>query len=338
MKKSVVVALHLGFWMVYVFLLVAFSVLQFQSQTMDLNRIIGSIFWPIFGSLLNFYAFYFYVVPDFLIKRKTVLFVVIGLTSCLAATVLTILLSHFTAFERIGLVSIGDPMFILLLGFIGILSTLIKGFITWYSEMRLKEELAKKNLESQLSLLKAQINPHFLFNTLNNIDVLIEKDAKAASEYLKKLSDILRFMLYETPSERVLLQKELEYIVKYVELQKLRTRNNHFVDLSIRGNSGELRIAPMIFIPFIENAFKHSSNKRIENAIDIKIDINDNVVLFTCNNVFDELMPLNRNSGGLGIDLLRQRLNLLYNKKHELSINNDNHVFRVSLRLLVNDN
>ncbi len=338
MKNSVVLALHLGFWMVYVFLLMAVSVLQNQSQALGSSTIIGSVFWPLFGALLNFYSFYFIVVPDFLFKRRTGLFIVIGIASCLIAAGLTILLSHFTAFERIGLVSIGDPMFIILMGFIGVLSTLIKGFIAWYSELRLKEELAKKNLETQLNLIKAQINPHFLFNTINNIDILIEKDAKAASDYLKKLSDIMRFMLYETTSESVLLLKELEYIEKYVELQKLRTKNTRFVDLSIRGNAGELKIAPMIFIPFIENAFKHSSNKKIENAIEIKLDIIDNEVLFTCNNVFDRTTFLDRNKCGLGIDLLRQRLNLLYQNNHDLSINKNNHVFMVSLKLILNDN
>ncbi len=117
---------------------------------------------------------------------------------------------------------------ILLLGVIafanGVLALVIRGFITFYGEIRLKEDLKRQNAELELALIKSQISPHFLFNTLNNIDVLIEKDAFArASSYLNKLSDILRFMLYETKTDRISIGEELRYIREYIELQMIRT-------------------------------------------------------------------------------------------------------------------
>ncbi len=119
----------------------------------------------------------------------------------------------------------------------------------------------------ELALVKSQINPHFLFNTINNIDVLISKDAERASAYLNKLSDIMRFMLYETKPAKIPLPKELTYIEKFIELQKIRTTNEHYVNYSIKGDTANFMIPPMLLISFIENAFKYADNKKVENAI-----------------------------------------------------------------------
>jgi LytS/YehU family sensor histidine kinase len=217
--------------------------------------------------------------------------------------------------------------------FAGIVGCLFKGFISWYSEIRFKEQLVQKNLQSELALLKAQINPHFLFNTINNIDVLIEKEPKAASLYLKQLSDIMRFMLNDAPSEYIPLSKELEYIKKYIELQKIRTSNDKYVNLNIIGASEKLMVAPAIFIPFIENAFKHSTNKKIENAINITIEIIGNDLSFRCINFFDNSNTFEQEKSGLGIDLIKQRLQLLYKDQHELNIIKTDNRFEVTLKI-----
>lgn len=146
----------------------------------------------------------------------------------------------------------------------------MKGFITWYNDIKTKVELTKKNYEMEIALMKAQINPHFLFNTINNIDGLIQEDSDKASEYLNKLSDIMRFMLYETKTEKIYLAKELAYIGKYIELQKIGTSNPGYVKYEVQGEPANLLVEPMLFIPFIENAFKHTDDKRVENAIKIR--------------------------------------------------------------------
>lgn len=215
----------------------------------------------------------------------------------------------------------------------GLAALILKGFITYVKEIKLKEELKQKNHETEMALIKSQLDPHFLFNTLNNIDVLILKDANEASNYLNKLSDILRFMLYETKIDAILLRKEIEYIEKYIELQKIRTANANYVSLQIIGNSANITIAPMIFIPFIENAFKHSSNKKIGNAITVQLHINEKNIIFVCENKFDPNRKLMQQSNGLGNDLIKKRLNLIYPEQHILELNKEINLYTVKLTI-----
>lgn len=213
-----------------------------------------------------------------------------------------------------------------------------KGFVTWAVEIKYKQRLEKNNLESNLALLKARINPHFLFNTLNNIDVLIEKDPMVASTYLKKLSDILRFTLYESPSATIPLSKEADYITQYIELQQIRTNNADFAKFSFEPGSHDLQVAPMLFIPFIENAFKYCTNKKIINAIVISIGTNKNQVTFSCSNAYDAAaMVTYEESSGLGLELIKSRLELLYPKNYQLNINKSTDRFNVDLTITLHD-
>ncbi len=225
----------------------------------------------------------------------------------------------------------------LLISFIGlvngIMGLVMKGFITWYNDIKIKTELNKKNYEMELALMKAQINPHFLFNTINNIDVLIQKDATKASEYLNKLSDIMRFMLYETKTEKIALEKELSYIKKYVELQKIRTTNHNYVKFEVKGSAGDLLIEPMLFIPFIENAFKHAENKKVENAIKISFIIEKDKIKFECENAYSLDTQLKPENSGLGNELIQRRLVLLYPNRHTFEVVNKNGTYKVNLLL-----
>jgi two-component system LytT family sensor kinase len=169
-----------------------------------------------------------------------------------------------------------------------------------------------------------------LFNTINNIDILIEKDPKTASSYLNKLSEMMRFMLYETKTETISLESEVKYIEKYVELQKIRTSNPDFVKMSIKGNANGKKIVPMLFIPFIENAFKHVSNKKTENAIEIHLEIANNKIEFECSNWYSTTVG---KTDGIGNELIQKRLNLLYPNKHVLQIVKSQDRYTVKLTL-----
>lgn len=226
-------------------------------------------------------------------------------------------------------------IFLLPILYFNLFGFLFKTFIEWIKDRRIKAELEKDKVTSQLELLKSQINPHFLFNTLNNIDVLILDEPKRASDYLKKLSEILRFMLYETNTERVPLSKEIEYIKKYVELQKVRTLNNKFVELEIVGEMEEKFIAPMIFIHFVENAFKYATNKKIENAISIRLDISDNKVSFLCKNHINSSDVTTQDNNGLGFNLIKQRLDLIYGMDYNLNVNTEDNWYIVNLEILL---
>lgn len=215
--------------------------------------------------------------------------------------------------------------------------SLFRTFFEWIKDRKIKAELEKDKIASQLELLKSQINPHFLFNSLNNIDVLIQDEPQKASEYLKKLSEILRFMLYESNTDKIPLIEEIEYIRKYIDLQKIRTSNDNFVKFEISGNASGKYIAPMIFIHFIENAFKYSINKKIENAINIRFDISENQISFFCKNHNKTLNDTNPDKNGLGIKLIKQKLDLIYKKDYVLDVKEEDNWYIINLEIQLDD-
>jgi len=215
----------------------------------------------------------------------------------------------------------------------GMVALVLRGFITWFNEIKLKELLKEKNHEMEMALIKLQLDPHLLFNTINNIDALILKDPVVASDYLNKLSDIMRFMLYETKTDRILLSKEIEYISKYIALQKIRTANENYVHFSVTGAAGGKFIAPMVFIPFIENAFKHTNNKKIENAITVNIFIKDDSIQLICANKFDAKLKVRQFDSGLGNELIQKRLCLIYPEKHTLEVHKTDEQYSVNLTI-----
>ncbi len=215
----------------------------------------------------------------------------------------------------------------------GIVALVIKGFITWFNEIKVKEELKEKSHQMEMALVKSQFDPHLLFNTINNIDSLILMDAVKASEYLNKLSDIIRFVLYETKGDAIPLSSEIEYITKYIALQKIRTANENYVQFSVNGTISNKRVVPMVFIPFIENAFKHSTNKKLENAITINLHIKEDSVQLLCENKYDSKQPVQQTSGGLGNQLIEKRLDLIYSERHKLEINNSDELYSVNLTI-----
>jgi len=207
----------------------------------------------------------------------------------------------------------------------------VVGTVLWYLVIRMKESLEKEALQVKLDLLKTQLHPHFLFNTLNNIDMLIQEDPQAASKFLNHLSGMLRFMLYQSSQERVPLVEELQYVRQYLELQKIRTDNRQFVEFSITGADAGLSIAPLLFLPFLENAFKYATNKKIPKAISIQFDIKGEEIIFSCRNIYNSSSLTEDVQGGLGLRLVRKRLDLLYPKQHELIIEHTATTFNVRL-------
>ena len=346
MKKSTIILMHTGYWFTAV--LFTFGIIASTKGFAFDKDFFAAFLTRISFDVVYFYLFYFSLVPKFLAKRKVKKFFGAAFGLCLVAGPLQILLQFLTLntgadfdFQSGDVVLIALNWMVILIFytflafFNGMMGALLKGFITWYDEIHVKEVLIRKNIETELALLKAQLNPHFLFNTLNNIDILIEKNPGAASAYLKKLSDIMRFTLYDTKEERIPLEQEVEYIRKFIDLQHIRTANE-FVEFDVSGDPKNFTIAPMVFIPFIENAFKHSTNKKIDKAIVIKIIITGTNVQFSCVNVIDKEGAVSAQKSGLGLELIRQRLQLLYKDSHSLEIGNVNDMFNVSLKLNLN--
>lgn len=336
MRKSFVILLNLGYWLLYLLLLaVVFAAVTVQTKkTLDFFSVFPIVILYLAPNLITFYVSYFLLFPKFLFRKKIFALIISGIVTCVISALSGSLISViFYGFDQ--------PIFQDLREFFGFtfsltliaavhagIALVIKGFIQWFDEIKLKEELTAKNFEIESALLKSQINPHFLFNTLNNIDFLIAKDAEKASEYLNKLSDILRYMVYDAKDEKIALSKELAYIEKYVELQKIRTNNPDYVNLKITGKAENLTIAPMIFFPFIENAFKHTENNKRTNKIEIKILIEGKKIVFECENTFQK-SDENPDNGGLGNQLIERRLMLIYPAKHLLEITNNEGIYKV---------
>ncbi len=342
MKKSIVILLHIGFWLSYLFLIIVMLGIYFQESEEIESRILNAfqviLLFVLIPSAISFYLFHLVLFPKYLQKKKYWLSALYGILISLGSAGIGYTLMEFfgpTCEEEDGW---NLFMSMILFGGIislisGIVGLVIKGFITWFEEMKLKEALQQKNHQMEMALVKAQLDPHFLFNTINNIDILILKNANKASNYLNKLSDIMRFMLFETKTEKILLSQEIEYIEKYIELQKIRTANSSYVNFAVSGNAAAKKIAPMAFIPFIENAFKHTTNKKIENAIDINILIEEENIKLICENKFDPNRKSNQESNGLGNDLIEKRLQLMYPEKHRLDISNQNNLYSVFLTI-----
>lgn len=338
MKKSIIASIHLAFWLSYFLLLTIIMVAATNnfSSGPGIKYIVGiGIPFVVVPSLLSFYLFYSVLFRLYSKEKKLILTAIYALLICvLGAMIGSLLIAIQFGPDRLFGAGIGAffgmAFTMILIGLAtGMVGVIIKGFITWYEELKWKEALQAKNQQMELALVKSQLDPHFLFNTINNIDILILKDATLASEYLNKLSDILRFMLFETKTEQIALSKEIEYIEKYIALQKIRTSNTNFVNFTVQGNLSNKSISPMIFIPFIENAFKHVSNKKTENAITIRIISEEKQLRFECENQFGN--TTSHTSNGLGNDLIEKRLELLYPKKHTLVLTKQDHLYQVNL-------
>jgi len=216
---------------------------------------------------------------------------------------------------------------------IGIYAMLIRFMINWFESQKLRDELINQQQASELALMRSQVNPHFLFNTLNNIYSLVYRKSDEAPEAVMKLSSIMRYMLYDSTSQMVPLEKEIEYLKSYIELQNLRTKHPDFVSIQIKGVTEGQTIAPMLLISFVENAFKHSSkNHRPGILINLSASnggINFEVVnyLRSSSSANDELI------GGINLAMIRRRLELIYPGKHKLLVNMEAETFRINLEI-----
>ncbi|MFK5981518.1 MAG: histidine kinase [Flavobacteriaceae bacterium] len=295
------------------------------------NNILISTTTTLIGAM-GFYLTFKYITPSILNKRKKGL-IILYFVILLAFPFLFIYLLSFVFnaiywfFELFIIYS-----YIILIPF-SIFGALLQVYQYWQTKNREKAELERQNIQTELALLKAKIDPHFLFNTINNIDVLIENNPMEASKYLKKLGKILRFTLYQTKENKILLAEEINYLNEYIELQKIRSINPRFIEFHIKGNPDNLRIAPMVFITFVENAFKFVLDKKIDSSIQIEIKISVNDITFTCKNTFDDKELKEKNKDGIGLSTIKKRLNLIYKNNYELKINTIKNQFVVILKI-----
>jgi len=287
--------------------------------------------------LVVFYACYFVLVPNFLARKKILSFVVLLIALVNLVTMIgysTLQLVHAIITETsFSLIYTWNMHFSGMFGMImaAIFGTVLRTVTGWFDEMHKKSLLEQEKLRSELLLLKSQVNPHFLFNTLNTIDFLIYSDQHKASESLIKLSTLLRYVIYDTVNDLVPLQQEIEQMEAYIDLQRLRYDENAAVSYEKAGDPSGKMVAPMLFIPFIENAFKHTDEAGIKKGMNIRFHISGESIEFFCKNHIS--LNQKRLYGGFGLENVRKRLEMQYPRLYTLSINQDDQVYAVELKL-----
>jgi sensor histidine kinase YesM len=330
---------HIFFWLISI---VLFTVVLFYTRgdfsisDIDLKMAI-SILVTMALLAVSVYINFLWLIPSFFNKRKFLLFTFLELGNIL----LFIFLNYYISilFEGGGHPNFFSEFvaeFILVLIFL-VVSTLLKFMrdsITLQDvELRMKE-VERQKIEAELSALKAQVNPHFFFNTLNSLYSLSLDKSDKAPELILKLSELMRYVIYETKVDAVSIEKQLEFINSYVYLERVRAGEGLRIDMEIKGNHFENKVAPLIYIAFIENAFKHGSKSREENPF-IRILFNlesENRILFTIENS-KEPDGNNNKPAGIGLANVKKRLELLYPGRFTLNITDSDTLYRVELNL-----
>ena len=294
--------------------------------------------------MIVFYLFYLVIVPYFLNRKKITEFFCISFLVVLIMPFFgyTILYLSRALFEGTFHNFYHDySLKVHMSGYYPVLTAAVFGsffgvIINWVTTMNQKAELDKQKLAIELDLLKSKLNPHFLFNTLNNIDSLIHQNSEEASTALIRLSDIMRYLTYETSSEVVDLKREMEYVRNFIELYRIRIKTPDDIRFEVVGDLNVM-ISPALFVPLIENAFKYASFRSNKPCIDIELSSKNGIVVFEISN-FLEKNPNDSNPGqsGYGIINLKKRLDLTYPGKYQLIIEPGD--FRYHVKLTIDTN
>ncbi|MGJ5640942.1 sensor histidine kinase [Formosa sp. S-31] len=302
--------------------------------------------------IITFYINYLILVPQFLLKKKQVLYFLSIIVLIVLAVVFTefilpkpALMEHMPKPEnlpppdgfdtsgpkpKIREFRFGFPLFFNLI--LIVIGTAIKMYLEWEKNIKLQQEIESQKSNAELHFLKNQLSPHFLFNSLNSIYSLTSKKSNDAPEAVITLSELMRYMLYQADNEFVLLRDELEYVQNYLKLQRLRIANNKDVIINIRGDVDRQKIRPLLLIPFIENAFKYGTDFKGNTLVHIEIQVKGDVLDFKCINLIGNRKQDPKNSG-IGLQNTKERLQLLYPNKHTLLIDEDSSQFIVTLNL-----
>jgi sensor histidine kinase YesM len=286
--------------------------------------------------IVIFYFNYFFLIPKFLLLKKYLLYVFILVLSIVTAFVLSGIFLELSDFNsdklaninpvliKIGPILKANTFLMLIISILASISLIINNHL---------RQLEKEKLVAQISSLKSQINPHFLFNTLNNIYATAIDTSPRTADMVDKLSEMMRYTMKETQNDFVPLEEEINYINNFIELQKLRLESKIKFDYTIEGEFAGLQIAPMLLIPFVENAFKHGVNSEQDSNIRINIKANESELhFFVANNIVNaQSETIEKN--GLGIKNTKHRLDLIYPSRHLLTIKETENDFIVSLHI-----
>lgn len=326
---------HLLFWIaIFTF----YTVPYLLSMGFVLEAFINLIYIPI--DIIGVYFVIEFIIPRYVFQKRKLHIYFLGTA---AAIVFNIVLSQYIKYNLQPLLGfwvmrrpLTTELFYALLNNFMIIgtATALKLFSYSYSMQLTKSELERKTMQSELSSLRSQVNPHFLFNVLNNIDALIFEDKEKASNAIFLLSKIMRYMLQESKQEKVALNKELDYIKNYLELAKLSFTSSDFLRFEITGAVHSRELPPLLFIPLIENAVKHCNKQAKPPGIEIKFFVSDDSVeLRTSNYEKRNDFKLPDAGTGTGLNNVKKRLKLIYGNNYIFDINRNSDKFEVYLKI-----
>ena len=338
-NKKITIVSHLLVW----FVLFSMPIVLSYAQE-DFNRIVAHFWVPMVFYAIVFYSNYFLLVDRFLFSKKMLLFIVINI----GMIVFFILSKEYiedTFFQELSKSrpsrSDGDGPPIKLFIYVQILSYMapllfsiaLKSTKRWVKTEAERKEADNIKLQSELQHLHYQLQPHFFFNSLNNIYSLVDISPDQAKSSIHSLSKLMRYMLYETNMELVSLSKEIEFMNKYIALMKLRVSDKTIVNSNFPTEETGIKIAPLLFISLIENAFKHGVAASKESSIDIQMTYNDKTVIFTVENDNFPKKTDDKSGSGIGLQNLEKRLKLLYLNKYTFKTTVKNNRFLVHLEI-----
>ncbi|NIJ46426.1 two-component sensor histidine kinase [Wenyingzhuangia heitensis] len=338
-NKKITLFSHLLTWVVL------FSmpyILSYEKQ--DINRVIAHFWIPIFFYAVLFYSNFFLWIDKFLFAKKTVQFIVIniGLIALFMTLKEQIESVYFEEFlrKKADKNEGGGPPFSLFiyvqtLSYIAplLFSIAIKATKRWAKTEAERKEATTIKLQSELQHLRYQIQPHFFFNSLNNIYSLVDISPEQAKTTIHSLSKLMRYLLYDTNTEMISLSKEIEFIKKYISLMELRLTDNTVIHTRFPAKNTEVKIVPLLFISLIENAFKHGVSSQHKSDIEFEMYIDNDILYFTSKNDNYPKEQSDKSGSGIGLQNLEKRLQLLYPNKHQFTTNVVNNQFVARLEI-----
>lgn len=332
-KNRVQIVVHISLW-------ILLYGLTFYPILNDARPIPSDVFPKIIVIIILFYFNYFYLVPEFLLKKSVLSYLMISLGLLIVSA---LLLNHFyePRFPENFFMDRERPRGFMImpyyrsfvsLGIPFVISAILRMYVEWKRNENLRLSVEKESIKSELQFLKAQLNPHFLFNSLNTIYALSVKKSPDTSEAIVDLSELMRYMIYEADKDLVPLNKELDYIKSYIQLQRLRLSDSENVSLKITGEDRGRAVPPLLFISFIENAFKYGTDYKGKTYVKIALIITDTSVYLNVKNKIGVFKEPTKNSG-IGLENIRNQLELIYPGLHNLEVDNDGKDYEVSLTI-----
>ncbi|MEO6039796.1 MAG: histidine kinase, partial [Saprospiraceae bacterium] len=288
--------------------------------------------------ILTYFIFY-YVIPLYLERSKLHKLILLTVASFVIATFFYRVVANayfeymegkpFNLFNLQGIVLTVFDLYITITS-----ATIIKMIKLRYKSQEVEEQLIREKLQSELSFLRAQTNPHFLFNTLNNLYVLARKKSEKTANAIMMLSKIMRFVLYDCRAPRIAVADEAKVIQDYIELEKLRYNDRLQVSYTERLDDPHKAIAPLLLLPFVENSFKHGANSTTGEAeIHIDLSLQGSTLEFKVENTAENVAEPSGLSGGIGLKNVQRQLDLLYPQRHELTTEKENGWFKAMLKI-----